>query len=291
MNGIISDPIGLTWGEILREAARSLTDAGVPEAMRDARRLLTAAQDITIERVCLVLPDRPCEVEIDRFLALVARRRAREPVSHILGTREFYGRQFIVTPDVLDPRPETEHLVEAAFQAPFSSVLDLGVGSGCILLTLLADRPMARGVGSDISPPALDVARKNCARMRLQNRCSWLISDWFDAVSGRYELIVANPPYIAKADMAALEPEVRLYEPQLALTPGCDGLAAYRAIAARAPRHLTATGRLIVEIGAQQGQDVRELFEQSGLRDVRVIADLAGRDRVVIAKRGVIGVA
>jgi release factor glutamine methyltransferase len=291
VNGTISDPIGLTWGEILCQAARCLTDAGVPEAMRDARRLLTAAQGITIERVSLVMPDRPTEAEIDRFLALVARRRAREPMAHILGKREFFGRTFVVTADVLDPRPETEHLIEAALQEPFSSVLDLGTGSGCIMLTLLADRPMARGVGSDISREALDVARQNCAGMGLQNRCTWLISDWFGAVSGRFDLIVANPPYIGQAEMAGLAAEVRLYEPSVALTPGGDGLDAYRAIAASAGKHLSARGRLIVEIGATQAKEVCALLADGGLRDIRVIADLAGHDRVVTAKPGAFGVA
>jgi release factor glutamine methyltransferase len=174
-------------------------------------------------------------------------------------------------------------LVAAALEEPFARVLDLGVGSGAILLSLLADRPGASGVGVDVSTAALAVAQANAERLRVPAVLA--LSDWWAAVSGTYDLIVSNPPYIAEDEMAGLAPEVRDWEPRLALTPGGDGLGAYRAIAAGLRRHLSPGGRAIVEIGPAQGAAVAALFQATGLAGVAVRPDLDGRDRLVLARQ------
>jgi release factor glutamine methyltransferase len=275
----------VTGAEALRAAAARLAEAGVEGAGRDARRLLAhalgVAPDVLAGRLSDPLPDGPAAV----FDALVARRSAREPVSHLTGVRAFWGRDFRVTRDVLDPRPETETLVGLALAEPFSRVLDLGTGSGCILVTLLAERPGAGGVGTDVSPEALLVAGENAAAHGVADRLVLPLSDWFGDIGGRFDLIVSNPPYIAAGEMPGLAPEVRDHEPHLALTDGGDGLAAYRAIAAGARDHLTPGGRVLVEIGPTQGAAVFRLFEAGGLERVAIHPDLDERDRVVSARR------
>jgi release factor glutamine methyltransferase len=267
------------------QGAVRLAAAGVPDAGRDARWLMAHALGVDAGRLVLMAGNPlPSDVAA-RFDAMLAARAARQPVAQITGTRAFWGRSFTVTPDVLDPRPETETLVALALAEPFDRVLDLGTGSGCILVTLLAERPQARGVGADISTAALAVAGANAVRHGVADRLILTPSDWFADLGGTYDLIVANPPYIAAGEMAGLEPDVRDWEPRHALTDGADGLTAYRAIAARAPAHLSPRGRLIVEIGAAQGPAVATLFADAGLDAVTVHPDLAGRDRAVSARR------
>ena len=269
-----------TWAALLRDAAGQLRAAGVDEPMRDARALLAHAAAIPPDRLTLHLHDATSEAIVQLYYALIARRAAREPVWRIIGHRDFYGRRFRITPDVLDPRPETEILVAEALSQPFDSVLDLGTGSGCILLTLLAERPLARGLGTDLSPAALCVAQEN-ARALAPDRARFGLSDWFSQVEGRFDLIVSNPPYIASDEMPALAPEVANWDPAMALTPGGDGLAPYRAIAAKARDHLHPGGRLIVEIGPTQAAAVRQYFAEAGLVNLSVGQDLDGRDRIV----------
>lgn len=271
---------------VLAGAVRQLDAAGVPDAGRDARRLMAHALEVPPARLSLALPE-PMTVEAQaRFATLIARRAERVPLSHITGEREFWGRAFRVTGDVLDPRPETETLIAAALEAPFASVLDLGTGSGCILLTLLAERPGTIGTGTDLSPGALAVAAENRARLGLDPSAALLPGSWTDPLSAdaRFDLIVSNPPYIAAGEMDGLSLEVLRHEPRMALTDEGDGLAAYQAIAARAPAHLAPGGRLMVEIGPTQGPSVAALFASAGLRDVTVRPDMDGRDRVVSAK-------
>jgi release factor glutamine methyltransferase len=271
------------WNGPLAQAARDLAAAGVPGAMRDARILLAHVLAVPVDRLILHLNDAPQEYEIARFSAIVSARAARRPLSHLTGRRLFWGREFAVTPDVLDPRPETETLVAEALAAPFTRVLDLGTGSGCILLSVLADSPDATGLGVDLSPAALSVAQDNARRLGLSDRAAFAPSNWWGAVAGRFDLILSNPPYIAAAEMAALSAEVRDHEPRMALTPEGDGLDAYRAIAAGAIAHLAPGGRLMVEIGPTQRASVAEIFTLAGLTGLRVLPDLDGRDRVVIA--------
>ncbi|MBC2835388.1 peptide chain release factor N(5)-glutamine methyltransferase [Paragemmobacter straminiformis] len=274
----------MTGNEALRAALPRLVAAGVPDAPRDARALLAHAAGLAPDRLTLHLADPLPPDALAAFEAAIDRRAAREPVSHITGTRLFWGRTFRVTADTLDPRPETEILVQAALAEPFLKLLDLGTGTGCVLLSCLAGMPMATGTGTDIHAPTLAVAQDNATRLNLGTRARFQLSDWFAAVQGRFDLIVSNPPYIAEAEMPALSPEVQR-EPRRALTPGGDGLDAYRAIARGAPARLMPGGRLLVEIGPTQGKAVAALFSAQGLTGIRILPDLDGRDRVVSARK------
>jgi len=274
----------VTGAEALRAAVGRLTAAGVPGASGDVRALLAHSLQITPDRLTLLLGEPMPPEAILRFDAALAARAARQPVSQIIGRRLFWGRAFRVTPDVLDPRPDTETLVAAALAGPFVRVLDLGTGSGAILLTLLAERPVANGVATDLSSAALAVARHNAQALNVADRADFVPADWFDGVPGRFDLIVSNPPYIAQSEMTALQPEVRDWEPHLALTPGGDGLDAYRRIAAGLSDHLMPGGRVLVEIGPTQGATVMALFRAVGLRDLAVLPDLDGRDRVIAGR-------
>lgn len=273
-----------TAAEAMATATARLRAAGVDDPARDARLLLAHAARIEAARVTLIAPeDLEPEIE-ERYDQLIALRSVRVPVSHLLGERAFYGRRFKVSRDVLDPRPETETVVEAALAEPFQRVLDLGTGSGCLLVTLLAEMPTARGVGVDLSELACLQASANAVLHRVQARADIFASDWFTQVDGRFDLIVANPPYVARDELSGLAPEVRDHEPDMALTDGGDGLGAYRTITAAVPRHLTGNGRLILEIGTTQGPAVSALCRRAGLRGVRVLRDLSGHDRVVLAR-------
>ncbi len=280
----MSAPGQTTGAAALRAGIARLRAAGVPGPARDARRLLAHALGVAPGRVTLILPDPLSAEAAARFEAALAARARRQPVSQIVGLREFHGHSFRVTPDVLDPRPETELLVDLALEGHFARVLDLGTGSGCILLCLLAARPGTTGLGADISARALAVAGENAARLRVADRTEFVLSDWFERVSGRFDLVVANPPYVAADEMPGLAPELRAWEPAIALSDGADGLEAYRAIAAGVAAHLAPGGHLMVEIGPTQGAAVAALFAAAGLEDVTVHPDLDRRDRVVTAR-------
>ena len=266
-------------------ATRQLEGAGIRGAATDARRLLAHVMEVPPERLYLSIHSELPEERHKQFLKCLAAREARQPVAQIIGHRAFWKHDFRVTRATLDPRPETELLVEVALEAPFERVLDLGTGTGCILLSLLRERAEATGLGVDLSPAALEVAAENAAALGVAARAEFAVSDWFSGVAGLFDLIVSNPPYISAAEMAGLSPEVLEWEPHLALTPGGDGLDAYRAIAAGAPTHLRPGGRLLVEIGPAQGADVAGLFAAAGLAEIRILPDFDGRDRVVAAIR------
>jgi release factor glutamine methyltransferase len=269
--------------DALAPAIARLEAAGVEGAARDARILLAHALGLGSDRLTLHLHDEMAADHQLAFAAALSARAARQPVSQITGQRLFWGLPFHVTRDTLDPRPETETLVAAAVSRPFFKMLDLGTGTGCILLSCLASMPLARGIGVDLSDAALAVAQRNAQVLGLDARASFRRSDWFSAVDGAFDLIVANPPYIAAAEMAALSPEVRDWEPHLALTPGGDGLDAYRIIATGAAARLMPGGRILVEIGPTQGPAVSGLFIRSGLDVAGILPDMDGRDRVVAA--------
>jgi len=272
-----------TAAEALRAAIPALRAAGVDDAPGDARRLLAHAMGIAPDRLTLHLTDPLDPAQRGAFDATLQARAARQPVSQIVGHRQFYGLRFQVTRDTLDPRPETELLVDTALARPFAKMLDLGTGTGCVLLACLASMKMATGVGCDISPAALAVARANAAALGLGARARFCRSDWFSGIDGRFDLIVSNPPYIALAEMAGLAPEVRDWEPHLALTPGDDGLGAYRAIAAGAGARLLPGGRVALEIGPTQADAVGALLRAAGFGPTETLRDLDGRDRVIVA--------
>ena len=275
--------MNLTANVALAEATQRLLAAGVPDAARDARRLLSHAVGVEPGRLTLLLSEPVDPDALASFRGLIDLRAERRPVSHLIGHRSFYGRDFLVTPDVLDPRPETEILIEAALAEPFGHVLDLGTGSGCILLTLLDEMPDSEGTGVDISPHAIGVTEANARALGLEDRCHAIVSDLVSEIEGVFDLIVANPPYISRAEMEELEPEVREFEPRLALTDEADGLACYRTIFSSIGPHLTETGRVIVEIGPDQADDVTAIAAIRGFDVIAVIPDLDGRDRVIVA--------
>ena len=276
----------LTLVKAWQSAKKRLEAAGITGPVIDARLLVEAAADATRADIVTdphraLTPDH--EKTLDDYLA---RRERREPVSHILGRKGFWKIMLQVTPDVLTPRPDTETVVEVALRefpeaAPWS-ILDLGVGSGAILLALLAERPAAKGLGVDVSEDALAVARDNAASLGLAARCALLRSDWTAGLApGSFDLVVSNPPYIATDVLETLDPEVKDYEPRLALEGGADGLDHYRRLAPEILNVLKPGGRFVVEIGYDQREAVEALFTEAGADEVRTIRDLGDQDRVV----------
>jgi release factor glutamine methyltransferase len=274
----------VTVFEMVANAAQSLRAAGIDSAARDARALVAHALGVAANRIVLLGSD-PIDLKAQERLAGYLERRLRhEPVSKITGWRQFWGRDFHISKAVLDPRPETETVIVEALKHPAATVLDLGTGSGILAVTLMAEWPKAQALATDISPAALAVAGKNAARYDIGDRLSFAQSNWFEGVQGEFDLIVANPPYIAMEEMAGLDRDVRDFDPHIALTPGGDGLDPYRVIAAAVGRHLSPDGRLIVEIGHQQAADVLQIFQDAGLSSLCCHPDLAGRDRVISAR-------
>ena len=278
-----------TIGACLEEGARRLAKAGIPDARREARLILAHALGIGTATI-LGYPERAVE-DAGRFDSLIARRAAREPLSHLTGRREFWSLEFEVTPETLDPRADSETLVEAALaaipdrQAPLS-VLDFGTGTGCLLLALLSELPNARGVGIDIAEETLAVARRNAAGLGLAERALFAIGDWGGALAGPFDLIVSNPPYIPAGEIPGLQPEVADFEPRRALDGGVDGLDAYRRLGPDISRLLRPGGVAVLEFGLGQGDAVARLMAAEGLAPQGFRADLAGHDRcLTLAKR------
>ncbi|MFK7943934.1 MAG: peptide chain release factor N(5)-glutamine methyltransferase [Paracoccaceae bacterium] len=270
-----------TW---VAAAVEALASAGVPDPMRDARLLLRWALSAPPEDVHQILRQEGTADEQTKFRTAIARRAKREPLSHIIGTRLFWDRAFQVSSAVLDPRPETETLIaEALHRGPFDRVLDLGTGSGCLLITLLAEWPEATGTGVDMSGAALAVARDNACRHDVAERCEWREGDWVRGLDREYDLIVSNPPYLADAELAEVSPEVRNFEPHAALLAGPDGLDAYRRIADTAGTVLAPHGLLMLEIGATQSETVSAVLVNAGWCIRSLIPDLDQRPRVIVA--------
>jgi release factor glutamine methyltransferase len=254
----------------------------VDNADTDARILLAHALGIDRGFLAARLQDVVSPEQTATYQRAIAQRCKRQPVSQIIGYREFWGRNFKVTPDVLDPRPDTETLIETVLKGePAADILDLGTGSGCILLTLLSEWSAAQGQGVDSSAQALQVAGMNAQQLGLTARCSLKKSIWFSNVTGKFDLIVSNPPYITAKEMHDLAPEVREWEPRSALTPEGDGLDAYRIIAAHAGRFLAPKGRLFLEIGWDQAKAVLQILSDAGLSGGYCVQDLNGKDRVI----------
>lgn len=278
--------MSLTLVKAWAQAKARLQAAGVDGPVIDARLLVEAAADGTRSDIVLDPYRTLTPAQAATLEDYLSRRERREPVSHILGRKGFWKIMLRVTPDVLTPRPDTETVVEFVLrdfpeQAAWS-VLDLGVGSGAILLALLAERPAAKGLGVDVSDEALAVARDNAATLGLETRVALLRSDWTTGLGGEaFDLVVSNPPYIASHVIETLEPEVRDHEPRLALEGGTDGLDHYRTLAPEILRVLKPGGRFAVEIGYDQKDAVEALFQTAGAVDVRTIRDLGDRDRVV----------
>ena len=226
----------------------------------------------------------PTPEQVEKFDTFILQRLARKPVARIIGRRQFWGREFEISPDVLDPRGDTETVIQEALKQPAKHVLDLGTGSGVLAITLLSEWPEATGLASDVSGAALEMAQKNAATYGLKERLRFCVSNWFDTISDQFDLIVSNPPYIAESELSDLSPEVSCFDPRIALSPGKDGLAAYRVIAQNARNHLMPDGRIIVEIGSAQAAAVSEIFTQNEYHEIECLKDLDGKDRVIAAK-------
>ncbi len=280
-----------TAGALLADAQARLGKAGIDTARMDARLLLAHAAGVEPNR----LFTHP-EMEIDAsasaaFETLVARRGRREPLAHLTGTREFWSLDFAVTPATLIPRPDTETLIELTLHrlgaAPPSTILDIGTGSGCILVTLLREWTAAAGFGTDVSPEALSVAVANAGRHGVDDRATFVAGEWTAALSGPFDLVVSNPPYIATEDIAKLEPDVASFEPLAALDGGRDGLDAYRQLVPAVTAVLSPGGYLCMEVGLGQAEDVVGIGAASGLQHVETRGDLAGIHRAVALRKPV----
>ncbi len=279
-----------TRAEALRELRRILTEAGFETAALDARLLLLTALGISATDL-ITWPDTPLTPEQSETLSSFLQRRLNhEPVARILGEREFWGLPFRLSPETLVPRPDTETLVETALdllpdrQAPLR-VVDFGTGSGCILVALLHELPQAAGLGVDLSFGALVTARANANDNQVGNRCHFALSRWADAISGRFDLMVSNPPYIASGVIPGLDEEVREHDPRLALDGGPDGLEPYRILLGEAERLLAPGGLLAVEIGYDQAEALSGLAGLHGLEILRIAHDLSGNPRCVAMRR------
>jgi len=281
----------------LRDTAVALTAAGIDNARFEARLLLAEASGLTIEQlVARGTDDVPANV-VEMARSLTARRVRREPMAYILGEREFWGLPFKVSPAVLVPRPDSETLIEAVLslmpdRARAWRILDLGLGSGCLLLTLLREYPQARGVGLEASAEALAVAQENANALGVADRAQLIEGDWrrpgwaealLQALGGPFDLVVSNPPYIASAAVPKLMPEVSSFEPRLALDGGAEGFDAYQVIIAASPRLVTAGGFMAVEAGEGQASEITRIFAAAGLTPRPPWKDLGGIDRVVTA--------
>jgi release factor glutamine methyltransferase len=278
-----------TIGTALAEAAARLAEAGIADARREARLVLAHALRLDAATV-FARPERPLSPEDAAAVAgFVARRAAREPLSRITGSREFWSLPFRLTPDTLDPRPESETLVQAVLdripdrQAPLS-LLDLGTGSGCLLLALLSELPRAQGLGVDLNPGAARAAAGNAQALGLDDRARFLAGDWASAVAGRFDVIVANPPYVPDGEVPGLEPEVARWDPQLALAGGRDGLDAIRSLATVLPGLIDNQGIIAVELGAGQDGAATTIFTAAGLEIVAAPQDLLGIVRCLLMR-------
>lgn len=275
-----------TFADAIRRGAERLAAAGIDGAPRDAELLMRWAAGMEGAALSAALRDLAPVGALTRFEEGLATRAARAPLSHVTGAREFWGRRFEVTPDVLDPRPESETMIAAALDGPPpGKVLDLGVGSACLLGTLLAERPEAEGVGIDASRKALAVARRNLDALGVGARADLRLGDWLDGMLQGFDLILCNPPYIAEDEMGGLAPEVADHEPRLALTPGGDGMDPYRRIAPELAAFLRRKGRAFFEIGPTQAEGVAGIFGSFGWPDPIVHQDMDGRDRCLEYRR------
>jgi release factor glutamine methyltransferase len=280
-----------SYDALLRDTAVALTAAGIDNVRFEARLLLAHAAGLPVEALVARGQEAVPGPVVEAVRALTARRVKREPMAYILGEREFWGRPFRVSPAVLVPRPDSETLIEAALELiPDRSralrIADLGVGSGCLLLTLLAEYPQARGTGLEVSPEAMEVARDNAGRLGVADRTTWVAGDWrqpgwTNLLGGPFDLLVSNPPYIEAGAIQGLMPEVARYEPGLALDGGPDGLAAYREIAAAARQLIAPGGHLLVEAGESQAFEIQGIFAATGFSRARLWKDLGGIERVV----------
>ena len=276
-------------GELLRAAIIELSQADIPTARLDARLLLEHAANLPNQTIYLH-PELELSSSIsENYQQLITRRVNREPVAKIIGSKAFWLDNFIVNNHTLDPRPDSEIIISAALElfpekTGQFSFLDFGTGSGCLLFSLLREFPFAKGLGSDLSTEALKVARQNIELLALQDRASLIQQNWGDALTGQFDLIISNPPYIPTAEIIGLEKEVKLYDPMAALDGGADGLDPYRYLAGQIAALLKPSGYIILEFGYGQAESVQQIFKRNGYVLLKVLQDLAAIQRIAIFK-------
>jgi release factor glutamine methyltransferase len=286
MTGVVPLTESPLLREVLRHAEALLREAGVDTPELDARLLMGAALGMTREHMLIHATAKLNQAQVTRVLDFIARRVEREPVSRILGRREFWSLDFHLSPATLDPRPDSETVIDEALagipdkQAALS-VLDLGTGTGCLLLALLSELPNASGVGVDKSEEAVVTATDNARRLGLGQRARFTIGDWGAGLTERFDLVISNPPYIPDREIETLAPEVVRFDPVAALAGGSDGLDAYRAITAQLPNLLKSNGKIIFEVGAGQSGDVAALLGSAGFSSIGTRRDLAAVERAV----------
>ena len=270
--------------QLLSDVTLKLSISKIDNAARDARILVAHALGIPKSQLALNTNENVPEETRSSLEKLISRRINREPIAKILGKRQFWGRTFFINEDVLDPRGDTETLIDYVIDRPVRSVLELGTGSGVIAISLACEWKEVHVVATDISEAALFVAQKNAKYFNVQDKIDFLKSDWFEAIEGKFDLIISNPPYIGLSEISEISQEVLNYDPDLALFAGCYGLDSYERIIPNVTKFLRPGGIVVLEIGASQSDSVKTLMNSSGLSEVKTFKDLAGKDRLVTAK-------
>ena len=270
--------------EVLADTAIKLSESGIEGAARDARILTAYTLGTSISELSLKIDEQVSEQIIYELEKLILRRIDREPIAKILGRREFWGRSFSINENVLDPRSDTETLIDFVIEKPVKSVLELGTGSGVIAVTLACEWKEVHVTAIDISEDALLLAKLNAEKFNVQNKIDFLKSDWFERVKGPFDLIISNPPYIGLIEQDEISAEVIKYDPKISLFAGIDGLDAYRRIIPNLPKFLSPDCFAVLEIGASQGNQVKNMMNAVGFVDAKIVKDLSGKDRLVAAK-------
>ena len=269
---------------VLADTAFKLSHSGIESAARDARVLTAYALEVPISDLSLKINDKVSANIISKLEKLILRRINREPISKILGRREFWGRTFSINKNVLDPRGDTETLIDYVIEKPVKKVLELGTGSGVIAVTLACAWKEVQVTAVDISEDALLLAQINAEKFNVENKIQFLKSDWFENVEGIFDMIISNPPYIGWVEQDKISAEVKKYDPEIALFAGYDGFDAYKKIIPSLSKFLNKEGLVVLEIGASQSSQVKDIMNSSGFFDVKILKDLSGKERAVAAK-------
>ena len=269
---------------VLADTAYKLSHSGIESAARDARVLTAYALEVPISDLSLKINDKVSANILSKLEKLILRRINREPISKILGRREFWGRTFSINKNVLDPRGDTETLIDYVIEKPVKKVLELGTGSGVIAVTLACAWKEVQVTAVDISEDALLLAQINAEKFNVENKIQFLKSDWFENVEGIFDMIISNPPYIGWVEQDKVSAEVKKYDPEIALFAGYDGFDAYKKIIPSLSKFLNKDGLVVLEIGASQSSQVKDIMSSSGFFDVEIVKDLSGKDRAVAAK-------
>ena len=269
---------------VLADTAFKLSHSGIESAARDARVLTAYALEVPISDLSLKINDKVSANIISKLEKLILRRINREPISKILGRREFWGRTFSINKNVLDPRGDTETLIDYVIEKPVKKVLELGTGSGVIAVTLACAWKEVQVTAVDISEDALLLAQINAEKFNVENKIQFLKSDWFENVEGIFDMIISNPPYIGWVEQNKISAEVKKYDPEIALFAGYDGFDAYKKIIPSLSKFLNKDGLVVLEIGATQSSKVKDIMNSSGFFGIEIIKDLSGKERAVAGK-------